>query len=192
MAHQIIKTYIPAFAAALLILISTGMQSVSAQSFKTEEGKAVFHSRVPLHTFTGESDRLVGLINLETGTVDFYLDLATLETGIGKRDRDMKETLEVEEYPFAEFFGNLTTDFDPAVTDTQNVTVKGDFKIHGVEREVEISGKLLNKGDSLLLKAGWMLRLEDYDIIPPKLLFVKVDQEQKIEISAELKKQSND
>lgn len=192
MAHQIIKTYIPAFAAALLILISTGMQSVSAQSFKTEEGKAVFHSRVPLHTFTGESDRLVGLINLETGTVDFYLDLATLETGIGKRDRDMKETLEVEEYPFAEFFGNLTTDFDPAVTDTQNVTVKGDFKIHGVEREVEISGKLLNKGDSLLLQAGWMLRLEDYDIIPPKLLFVKVDQEQKIEISAELKKQSND
>lgn len=168
------------------------MRSVSAQSFKTEEGKAVFHSRVPLHTFTGESDRLVGLINLETGTVDFYLDLATLETGIGKRDRDMKETLEVEEYPFAEFFGKLTTDFDPAVTDTQNVTVKGDFKIHGVEREVEISGKLLNKGDSLLLKAGWMLRLEDYDIIPPKLLFVKVDQEQKIEISAELKKQSND
>lgn len=192
MVHKIINNSLFLLTAAILISTITGIQTLSAQSFKTEKGTAVFHSRVPLHTFSGESGNLVGLINLETGTVDFYLDLATLETGIGKRDRDMKETLEVEEYPFAEFFGELITEFDPAVPDTQNVTVKGKFKIHGVEREVEIAGTLLSKDESLVLNAGWTLRLEDYDIVPPKLLFVKVDQEQKIEISAELKKQNND
>jgi polyisoprenoid-binding protein YceI len=69
--------------------------------------------------------------------------------------------------------------------------VKGDFKIHGVSREVEIEGTLQKKPDGILLKANWVLLLEDYDIIPPKLLFVKVDQEQKIEIEALLKPTDN-
>ncbi|MDR9416319.1 MAG: YceI family protein [Gracilimonas sp.] len=154
------------------------------QSFYTEDGTAIFHSEVPLHTFSGQSDYLTGKINLENGIVDFYIDLTTLETGISKRDRDMKETLETDKYPFAEFYGEMTTPFDPDSTKPQNVTVKGTFKIHGVEKETTYSGTLQKVPEGLKLEANWILRLEDYDIVPPSLLFVKVDQEQKIEINA--------
>jgi polyisoprenoid-binding protein YceI len=163
----------------------------NAQEYMTDSGTAIFHSEVPLHSFTGSSDFLTGLINLEDGTVDFYLDLTTLDTGIQKRDRDMKETLETGKFPFAEFFGSLSTDFNPDDTSEQPVKVKGDFKIHGVSREVTIDGTLQMKPEGLMVTANWVLELEDYDIVPPSLLFVKVDQEQKIEIEALLKPTEN-
>lgn len=157
-----------------------------SQSYFTENGIAVFHSKVPLHTFSGTSENLTGLINLEDGTVDFYLDLATLDTGNGKRDKDMRLTLDVENHPFGEFFGKLISDFDPTLEGPQIAIVEGVFKIHGNEQEVRIEGELTKNGDNVHLKACWILRLEDYDIVPPSLLFVKVDQEQEIEIEAVL------
>lgn len=154
----------------------------SAQSFYSENGKAVFTSKVPLHTFEGSSENLVGLINLEDQVIDFYLDLETLDTGNGKRDKDMLLTLETDEYPFAEFFGTLTTPFDLENLEPQSAIAKGDFKIHGEVQEVEIEGTLQKTDDGLLLKAAWILNLEEYKIKPPRLLIIKVDENQEIEI----------
>lgn len=171
----------------LLLFILSGTNNIcSAQSYYTESGTATFHSEVPLHTFSGTSEYLTGKIDLEEGIVDFYLDLNTLETGIAKRDRDMKETLETEKYPFAEFYGELTTPFNPDST-KQDVMVEGTFKIHGVEKDTTYSGTLEMTPDGLKVSAQWELELEDYDIVPPSILFVKVDQVQKIEIEALLK-----
>ena len=60
----------------------------------------------------------------------------------------------------------------------------GIFKIHGKEKEIEVNGTLKREGDKLHLKAGWILLLEDYEIVPPQILFIKVDQEQEIKINA--------
>lgn len=155
-----------------------------SQSFYSETGTAIFYSKVPLHTFSGTSNTLTGLINLDDSTVDFFLDLETLDTGNGKRDKDMKLTLDTKNYPYGEFFGKLTSEFDPNNPVDQEVVVEGMFKIHGKEKEVTVTGTLKPDGETLHLKASWILRLEDYEIVPPKLLFIKVDQEQEIEINA--------
>ncbi|MEX0608287.1 MAG: YceI family protein [Balneolaceae bacterium] len=175
----------------LLLSMLLCVGTLNAQTFQTESGTAVFHSQVPLHSFSGTSDHLIGMINLDDNSVDFYLDLETLETGIGKRDRDMRETLETEEFPFAEFFGELTSEFDINSDAEQPVTASGKFTIHGVENDIEVEGTLQKTNEGLLLKADWILLLKDYDIEPPSLLFVKVDQEQKIEIEALLKPVDN-
>lgn len=172
---------------AILCTMLLTTLSLQAQTYMTENGKATFYSEVPLHTFSGSSEYLTGQIDLETNIVDFYIDLTTLDTGIKKRDRDMLETLETDKFPFAEFYGELKSDFDPESTEVQNVSVEGTFKIHGVENETSYTGTLQMTPEGLLLKADWILLLEDYDITPPKLLFIKVDQEQKIEIEALLK-----
>jgi polyisoprenoid-binding protein YceI len=156
------------------------------QAYFTDSGHAQFTSSVPLHTFTGESENLVGRINLADSTVDFYVDLTTLETGIGKRDKDMRETLETDEYPFAEFFGKLVTPLDPEADVPQEVVVRGEFKIHGVSREVEIPGTITPEAEGLHVEANWELRLADYEIEPPSLLIVRVDQIQKLRIQVTL------
>lgn len=155
-----------------------------AQAFMTKSGHAEFTSSVPLHTFTGTSDHLVGKISLPDSTVDFYLDLTTLETGIGKRDKDMRTTLETDEHPFAEFFGTLVTPFDPERQGPQPATVRGEFTLHGVTREVEIDGTLQMTAEGLKVEAAWEINLNDYNIEPPSLLIVRVDEIQQVHIEA--------
>jgi len=171
---------------SLLLILTLVILNETAfsQSYYTETGTAIFHSKVPLHTFSGSSSNLTGLINLDEGTVDFYLDLETLDTGNGKRDKDMRLTLETDKYPFGEFFGQLIGDFDPNLNQPQDVEVEGVFKIHGKEQNVQIQGQLTPEGEQMRLTAAWILELEDYEIEPPKLLFIKVDQQQEIEINA--------
>lgn len=155
-----------------------------AQTFQTERGHAEFRSEVPLHSFTGTSENLVGQIDLMDHTVDFYIDLNTLKTGIGKRDKDMKKTLDTDQYPFAEFFGQLVTPFDTNSDAVQPAIVRGAFKIHGITKQVEITGSLQKTADGIRVQAAWELDLDDYDIEPPSLLIVKVNPVQDIQIDA--------
>lgn len=168
---------------SLLLVAST----VQAQVYKSESGHAEFESSVPLHSFVGSSDHLVGKINLRNGVVDFYLDLTTLDTGNNKRDKDMRETLETDQYPFAEFYGKIGSNFDSTVTQPQQVTVQGTFTIHGVEQNLTTQGTLQQTPDGLQVEAGWTLNLTDYNIEPPGILFYRVDEEIDIQINALLK-----
>lgn len=158
-----------------------------AQSvFETESGHVTFRSEVPTHTFTGESDQLVGRINLEESTVDFYVDVHTIETGVARRDRDMLETLEAEEHPFAEFYGTLNDEVDLDGQEPQPVTVTGEFTVHGVTQEMTLDGVIEPVEQGLRVEASWTVRLEDHDIEPPGILFYRVDQEQDVSIEATL------
>jgi len=157
---------------------------VNAQVYMTESGRAEFTSSLPAITFTGESDHLVGRIDLTEDVVDFYLDLTTLETGIGKRDKDMRETLETDDYPFAEFFGRLDSEIDVSQRNSQPVVVSGEFTVHGVTRQIRIDGTVTASEEGLQVEAEWELNLNDYDIEPPSLLIIKVDEVQQIRIDA--------
>ncbi len=169
-----------------LLLAWGGWQDADGQAFRTESGHAEFHSSVPLHSFTGTSDHLHGRISLADSTVDFYLDLNTLESGIEKRDKDMRETLETGEYPFAEFYGKLVTPFNPDSNSEQQVTAEGTFTIHGISRDISVAGTLRRTGDGLRLEASWTLDMTDYEIKPPGILFYRVSENIDIELNATL------
>ena len=174
------------------LFIGTILPLVSqAQTFKTEAGHVQFHSTVPLHSFTGKSEHLVGKISLADSTVDFYVDVHTLKTGIGMRDNDMMETLNAEEYAFADFYGKLVTPFDPVSSQPQEVRVRGDFSVHGVKRAITIDGILQKNDEGLRIEAAWTLNMKNYDIKPPSILFYRVSKEVDISISATLSPVTN-
>lgn len=173
----------------LLLLLGFAVcpSELRGQAYMTKSGHAEFDSSVPLHSFTGKSDHLVGKINMADSTVDFYLDVNTLETGISKRDKDMLETLNAKEHPFAEFFGKLKAPFNPDKNGTQKVTAEGEFTVHGNTRNITIDGKLEKNDEGLKLNAAWTLNITDYDIEPPGILFYRVSEEIDIRIDALLK-----
>jgi polyisoprenoid-binding protein YceI len=158
--------------------------TVSAQSFTADDGYVEFISRAPLLEFKGTSSHLTGLVDLNQNLVDFFVDLNALDTGIQRRNRDMRNTyLKTDLYPFAEFTGQLITPFDASISDKQDVRVSGTFNIHGVEREIEVEGTLESKNGSLRLEAGFAVLLEDHNIDRPRVLFYELSDEQIVNIS---------
>ena len=172
----------------LITLIVCVPWMVHAQVYQTKNGFASFESEMPVESFKGVSNHLTGRINLADSTADFYLDLSTLDTGIKLRDRQMRENfLETDTFPFAEFFGTLYTDFDPSISDTQFVFVRGNFTIHGVTKEMDTAGTIHRAAhDKIAVSASWMLKLSDFNIEVPSLLFYRLNEEIRLEINAEL------
>lgn len=172
--------------------ISDGERTVSADTvYFSDSGYVKFTSDVPLHTFSGESEKLAGMIDFEENIIDFFLDLHTLETGNGKRDRDMLETLNAEQHPFAEFSGSLNPLAKiPSPGETKSVTASGTFTINGVGHDLNIEGTILNEGGILILEASWELSLDDHDIEPPGILFYRVNDIQELEIRVNLQPKS--
>jgi len=113
-----------------------------AQVYRTETGKAAFTGEIPVNSFTGISEVLVGQISLIDRSVSFTLPLATLDTGIKKRDRDMRRALQTSHFPDAVFEGRLVSDFDLGIPEIQPALVRGTMTMHGVSQEIEVAGGL--------------------------------------------------
>lgn len=159
-----------------------------AQTYQTDNGHAEFHSSVPLHVFTGESGYLTGMIDFDENLVDFYLDLSTLKTGNSRRDRDMYRTLNIEEFPFAEFTGTLEHTLDLQSDEEQPVSVNGELTLHGITVEKRVDGTIQRQGDALLLKAEWVQDITDHNIEPPGILFYRVRDEMDVRLEARLQR----
>ncbi len=157
------------------------------QEYMTKTGHVEFDSSVPLHSFTGKSDHLVGKITLSDSIVDFYVDVNTLKTGINKRDNDMLRTLEADKYPFAEFYGKITSAINPEDNSPQDVTLEGEFTVHGVTQKTTIDGTLQKTSEGIQVEASWTMNMEDYNIEPPGILFYRVSEKIDVSVSATLK-----
>jgi polyisoprenoid-binding protein YceI len=170
----------------LVALLSLICSEVYCQAYKSEKGQIEFISEAPLNKFTGKSSSLKGLIDFDKNLLDFYLDLNTLKTGIGLRDRHMRENyLETDKFPFAEFTGKLES--LPILEEGKQIEVMaiGKFKIHGVEKDLKVPGILTKKNKQLNLQANFSILLGDFDIAVPKVVFYELAEEQLVRINAD-------
>ena len=174
----------------LFLYVLTISREAFAQVYKTEGGNVEFLSKAPLNEFTGKSEKLNGLIDLEKNDLDFFIDLNTLKTGIGLRDRHMRENyLETKKYPFAEFVGKIKEKVSIKTGESKEVTAIGKFKIHGIEKEISVPGRITaNSSNEIKLEASFKVLLSDYKIDIPKVVFYELAEEQTVSISAILKK----
>lgn len=172
----------------MLVVISILVPLVShAQVYETKHGHAQFYSKSTLENFIGQSNYLVGRINLADSTVQFYIDMTTVSTGVKLRDEHMQEEyLHTDKYPFAQFYGKIVSPFNTQSTDSQKVTVKGKFKVHGVTHEITVHGTILVTPQKLSVRAAWPLMLKDYNIKIPEVLFLKVSEKQAVSMHAVL------
>ena len=177
----------------LLVSILALTIRTEAQQFFGEAGFAEFESRAPALTFTGVSNHLIGLIDLAEGTVDFYLDLNTLDTGISLRNRHMRDSyLRTNQFPFAEFKGRFSEGMtaDPTEAGAQTVQVQGEFTIHGVTRERTVDGTLTfsEDGQQVLLEAAFEVALDDHNISRPRVVFLELSEVQRVRIRVQMER----
>lgn len=90
--------------------------------------------------------------------------------------------LETEKFPKATFQGKFSS-FNPDIDQPQAVTATGKLTIHGVIREVEIAGTIQVVSQKILAKATFMVKLVDYNIKIPQLLWQKIAEQ--VEVTAE-------
>ena len=152
-----------------------------------------FTSQAPIEEVVGVTDRIDGYVllngtRLEAGSAtegtQLYLevDLASLDTGLGLRNRHMRDHyLEVKEFPYA-FFDATIERVEATAAGVFRVVAKGVMNIHGVERPVDIPCDVSERGEGYRVRCTFNTRLSDFDIEIPKIMFLKLADEVRLEL----------
>jgi polyisoprenoid-binding protein YceI len=185
------------------LIIAAGCNAVIAETkmFRTTPDDAKnlvqFTSEATLESVVGHTTRITGFVNLcldslaATQDAQFDVDLNSLDTGNGMRNKDMrKDFLETSKFPSASFKLTrfISTDKSTlAPGETVSAKLEGDFTVHGVTKSYEIPVTLTyTNANTLSVIGNWVIKLADHGITRPQLLFMRLAEEQFIYISIHL------
>ncbi len=181
------------FLALPLLLNPPGAEGQEYHIELERENKVRFVSDAPLEDFEGVTSRIDGFLFLsgeglggetDLGSSEFYfeVDLADLDTGIGLRNRHMRENyLETDRFPYASYEGRVTR-LEEESPGFFRARTRGTFSVHGVERAREVDCSAATTGQGLRVRCAFQVTLSDHDIPIPKLMFMKIDEVMEVDL----------
>ncbi len=178
------------------LLLLTAMPLTAQVEYHVDRESAnmvKFISDAPVEDFEGVTKNIDGyLSHTSDGITDgsklyFEVDLRTVDTGIGLRNRHMREDyLHTDKYPFAKFTGRIV-EAEPSGGKIK-VTLRGHMDIHGVKKAMKISGTVSEKAGALHIATTFDVKLTDHKIEVPSFMFLKIDETMKLVLDFHLKK----
>jgi hypothetical protein len=174
------------FVLAVLFVLS-GYVPVSSL-YKTTEGKISFKSEANLELIKASSNDLVGAIDTLKRNFSFKVPISSFEGFNSRTQREHfnENYMQTEKYPDASFKGKIIEDIDLSKDGAYVVRAKGMLNIHGVEKERIIKSDLIIRNRIFSLKSNFTVLLSDHDIPIPKVVYQKLANEIKVEVSANL------
>lgn len=158
--------------------------AVLGQKFSVDQSKVSFFSDAALEDIYAENTKTASLYNLATREIVFSIPIRDFRFDKGLMQEHFNEKyLESEKFPKAIFQGKIEN-FDAAKAGIQHVVAQGKLTIHGVTREIEVPGTIEKAGERISVKAKFVVKLEDYDVDRPQLLWQKIAEE--VEVTVEL------
>jgi polyisoprenoid-binding protein YceI len=182
-------------APTLALIATAGLQAAwPAPNAVLRSGTLSFtgHSTVGdfVGTTTAVSGGVTGSPELANARGWVEARIATLSTGNGLRDRDLRATMEVAKYPTMRFELAGVTVESPAASDTVTGALRGALTIHGVTRDVAIPATLIAAADMIDVSGVFPVDLADYKIGGLTRLFGTLRVRRNIEVRFHLRFQA--
>ena len=154
----------------------------SQKRFSSEKAFVSFFSEGVIEEIKANNTKATSILDLASGDVayllkpkDFQFDKKLMQVHFNEK------YLESEKYPRSSFKGKIVG-FDPANTHLQHVKAVGKLSIHGVTRDVDIPGTLHIEGNTVTLRSKFLVKLEDYNIKVPQIVWQNIAQQVEVTI----------
>jgi polyisoprenoid-binding protein YceI len=157
---------------------------LSAQQFLVEKSTVVFFSDAPLEDIRATNSKARAILDVSKAEVAFDVPIKDFEFEKDLMKQHFNEKyLETEKFPKSQFSGKLTG-FDKGKKGEQQVVADGKLLIHGVTQAIKIPGTIeLTPDNKAMIKAKFMVKVADYEITIPQLVFHNIAEE--VEVTVE-------
>lgn len=177
-----------------ILFFATVLFSQEYHVDKSKNNSVKFISDAPLEDFEGVTGNIDGYMYLKSiddlseNQLYFEVDLTTLDTGIDLRNRHMRDNyLETDKYRYTFFEGKIKS-ISKETGNRYSVEVGGTLFIHGVTNEIDVRGNLNSTDDGFFVECDFAVALPDYKIDIPQVMFMKIDEEMKLQLGFYLEK----
>ena len=170
----------------LLFLLILALSPAIAQKYKAEGGYVKFFSEATLEDIAAENNNGTSVFDQGNGNIVFSIPIQSFEFDKSLMKEHFNEKyMESEKYPKATFKGTIS-DFQNS-EGVQKVQAQGSMTIHGVTRQVSYEGQIEKKGDQLRMTSTFKVRLEDYKVKIPRLLWQNIAEEVEVTVDFQYK-----
>lgn len=179
----------------VIIVFYQAVYSAEFQVDKSQKNMVKFISDAPIEDFEGLTNQIDGYLYFEgdslTNKSSLYFEviLSSLDTGIGLRNRHIRENyLETDKYPITHFSRKIIK--AESISDEQGykVQVAGKIYLHGVDRPLEVNGTLLGDENNYQIRTKFIVKLSDFNIEIPSIMFYKIDEAMDLELDFQITK----
>ncbi len=172
-----------------VIVFSLTVHLAISQKYTVEKGTASFFSHATMEDIAAKNEKVAGLFNATTGDVAFSIPIKEFQFAKSLMQEHFNEKyMESDKYPKSTFQGKVSG-FDFNVSQMQQAVAKGKMTIHGQTKDVDIPGTIEKQGDRLVFKAKFIIKLEEYKIAIPQLLWQNIAEQVEVTIDFVFKPQ---
>jgi polyisoprenoid-binding protein YceI len=155
-------------------LVILGFQA-NGQLYMAQNGEVSFFSKTPLEDIDALNKQVGSIINTDNNEVAVQMRVTNFVFPNKLMQEHFNENyLESDKFPSATFKGKIREVVDLKVPGTYAVTAVGTATIHGITNPIEIKGTIVSKGDQVSLTCQFDIKLVDYKIDIPKIVFAKI------------------
>jgi polyisoprenoid-binding protein YceI len=155
---------------------------VVGQKYVIEKSYVSFFSHAAIEDIKADNKKVSSIFNVATGEVVFSIPINEFQFAKSLMQEHFNEKyMESDKYPKATFQGKVSA-FDLQVNGQQQAKATGKLTIHGVTRDVEIPGTLEKQGDKLAMKSKFVVKLADYKITIPQLLWKNIAEQVEVTV----------
>lgn len=174
--------------AVLLFLVTTSVTLVQAQTKYIDKTTEIsFHSRTPFENIDAVSNTALSTLDKKTGELSFAV---LIKSFVFKRalmqEHFNEDYMESETYPKSTFKGVIKnlSEVNFKTDGSYPVTVTGSLTIHGVTKEVTVSGAINITEGKIAAVSSFEVMPQDYKIFIPAVVREKIAKVIKVQVTA--------
>jgi len=161
----------------LLIIVCAATTAFAQKKYTAEKTYVSFYSHAPLEDIKAENPKSTAIFNADNGEIAFSVPMKEFKFRKSLMQQHFNEKyVESEKYPKSTFQGNIIG-FKIDATGVQQVKAQGKLTIHGVTRDIDVPGTVEVQGKKLQMKSKFMVKVADYQIEIPSLVFQNIAEE---------------
>ena len=165
--------------------------SADAQVFFTKNGHISFFSKTIMENINAENNQVISVIDIQTGVIQFSLLNNSFHFPKAKMEDDFNENyIESDKYPRSTFKGIITDigNINFNKDGVYKVNIKGDIMIHGVTRNITVSGMISIKNGNISATSSFDILVKDYNIKIPSIVTNKIAENLEVKVRCDYEK----
>jgi hypothetical protein len=157
-----------------------------SQKYYTDSGLTEFDgSKAAFEPIKAKNGSSISIFDFNNGKIAALIKIREFNFRLGLMEEHFNENyLESNIYPTSTFEGSIE-DFDKISLDDnfQQISLKGTLTIKGESNEILAVGFLKKNNNKIELKSSFSVKLSEYKIQIPRVVFKKIDEEVKINLN---------
>ena len=163
----------------LIIALIFCSPEIASQQLYTNKGETIFDgSKESFEPIKATNNNSVSIIETDNGNIAALLYIKDFDFRLGLMQEHFNENyMESNKFPKSTFEGVIQNfNFEKLENNYTNFTIEGEIEIKGVKKNISTIARIKKTDDGIDLNTSFNIKLSDYEIKIPRLVFKKIDE----------------